>query len=132
MHAPEYQALALMTIFFTLAWIPVSAGKFKSFGTRWLWGNRETKPAGDLVAWAARCDRAYNNLKDYFPAFVVAILVLGASGKFDSSTTCAAWIFVAARLVHYVFYGIGLSLPRFLSFVTGLVANLYLLIKVFI
>ncbi|HXH76076.1 MAG TPA: MAPEG family protein [Bacteriovoracaceae bacterium] len=128
----EYQALAFLTIFFTLAWVPVSAGKFGSFGIKWLASNRHESPKGELAMWAQRCDRAYNNLKDYFPAFVVAILLLGATNKFDETTGYAAIIFVVARLIHYISYGIGLLVPRFLTFAIGLIANIYLLIKVLI
>lgn len=128
----EYLALTTMTILFTLAWLPVSIGKLKSFGRKWAASNREPIPGKELVPWAARCDRAYSNLKDYFPAFVVAILVLGATNKFDHSTEIASVVFVVARICHYVSYGLGNVKFRALFFFAGLLSNLYLLIKIFI
>lgn len=100
---PEYQALTLLTLFFILAWAPASFGKVKSLGKRWALSNR-SKPISetDIPAWAWRADRAYNNLKDYFPAFVVAILLLGTLGKFDDTTKWAATIFVIARLLSLI------------------------------
>lgn len=129
----EYQALALMTLFFVLAWLPASLGKFKTLGARWALSNRN-KPIveKDLPPWAARADRAYNNLKDYFPAFVVAVLLLGTLGKFDEGTKWAASVYVVARLTHFASYTAGNVPVRGLSFLTGLFANIYLLIKILI
>lgn len=128
----EYQALGLMTVFFLFAWFPVSIGKWKTFGWKWLASNRTPVQGKELLPWAARCDRAYNNLKDYFPAFIVAVLVLGVNGKFDESTKWATALFVAARICHYISYGLGSVRFRASFFFVGLFANLYLLIKIFI
>jgi uncharacterized MAPEG superfamily protein len=128
----EYQSLTILTIFFMFAWVPVSIGKMKSFTFGWLATNRDTKPEKELIAWASRCDRAYNNLKDYFPAFAVAILVLGAMGKFDDSTRYASSLFLIGRIGHYVSYSMGYVPFRAIFFFTGLFANFYLLIKILI
>lgn len=130
--AIEYTYLTIMTLIFFLAWVPVSVGKFQAFGGRWLASNRKPLPGKELLPWAARCERAHNNLKDYFPAYVVAILVLGAHGKFDPGTSYAALIFLVARVGHYISYGIGNVPARFVFFTSSLVANAYLLIKIFI
>lgn len=114
------------------AWVPVSIGKMKSFSFKWLATNRDTKPQNELVLWASRCDRAYSNLKDYFPAFVVAILVLGALEKFDETTKVASLIYVIGRMGHYASYGLGIVPLRALFFFIGLFANFYLLIKILI
>jgi uncharacterized MAPEG superfamily protein len=128
----EYQMLGLMTLFFLFAWAPVSVGKFRSFGPKWLASNRNPLQGKELEAWSQRCDRAYNNLKDYFPAFVAAILILGATGKFDDSTRIASMIFFFARIGHYIAYGFGNVPMRAVFFFSGLICNTYLLIKVVI
>jgi len=126
----EYYSLTIMTLFFLFAWAPVSLGKVKGYGFKYLASNRGRVPQTELPSWAARCDRAYNNLKDYFPAFIVAILILGALNKFDNSTATAAVIYTVARILHYICYGIGFVPGRFLFFVAGLLANTYLLLKI--
>ena len=130
MHT-EYQALTSLTLLFMCAWLPISIGKWKSFGGAWLASNRDPLKGKELLPWAARCERAYSNLKDYFPAFIVAILVLGATNKFDNSTNIASILFVLARIGHYIAYGIGNVLGRASFFFLGLVANVYLLLKIF-
>ena len=128
----EYQMLALMTLIFLLAFIPSSIGKLKSYGGRWLASNRTPLHGKELLPWAARCERAYSNLKDYFPAYAVTILLLGTTGKFDSATECASMLFVVGRVLHYIAYGMGNVPFRFLSYVLAMASNLFLLIKVFI
>lgn len=128
----EYKALGFMTVFFLFAWFPVSVGKLKAFGGRWLASNRVPPKGRELAPWAARCDRAYSNLKDYFPAFVVAVLVLGINEKFNESTKWVTMVYVVARIGHYIAYGLGSVRLRALLFFAGLFANLYLLIKIFI
>ena len=128
----EYYILAISTLLFMFAWLPVSIGKKISFGMEWLASNRETNNGKELVHWAARCERAYANLKDYFPAFIVAILLLGQLNKFDEGTKWAAIIFLLARIGHYTAYGLGNFPFRFISYLMAMSANLFLLLKVFL
>lgn len=127
----EYQALAIMTIFFLLAFIPSSVAKRKSYGMKWLLSNRDPLKDREMIPWGQRCERAHNNLKDNFPGFVVAILLLGAVGKFSNMTELLAGIYVVARLGHFIAYGIGNVPLRALTYFSGLIANIVLLIKVF-
>lgn len=126
----EYQALTIMTLFFLFAWFPVSVGKWRAYGGKWLASNRVPVTDRELEAWASRCDRAYNNLKEYFPAFIVAIIVLGLTGKFDESTKWAAALYVIGRFGHYIVYGLGSVSFRAFFFFMGLLSNLFLLIKI--
>lgn len=128
----EYASLVYMTLFFLFSWVPVSVGKLQSYGSKWILSNRQPIEGKELVSWAARCERAGSNLKDNFPAFVVAILILGALEKFDQSTSTAALTFLFGRLGHYFSYAIGNVTARFLFYVASLSANVFLLIKVFI
>lgn len=128
----EYQALIGMTFFFMFAWIPSSLGKWKSFGGRWLASNRDPLPGKELLPWAQRAERAYSNLKDYFPAFVVAILLLGILHKFDETTKWAAIAYVFARLAHFISYSFGNVTVRFLSYTVAMGCNVWLLFKALI
>ena len=126
----EYKILALMTLFFLVAWLPASIAKWQSFGGKWLASNRNPLAGKELPEWGARADRAYNNLKDYFPGFVVAILLLGTLNKFDQSTAWASGLYVIGRLVHFFGYIAGSVLARSLSYFLAMGCNFFLLIKV--
>jgi uncharacterized MAPEG superfamily protein len=129
---PEYQALAVLALFFILAWVPASIAKLNTFGWKWLASNRSPVEGKTLDSWGARCERAHNNLKEFFPGFIVAVLILGAADKFDQGTAYASIIYVIARICHFISYGIGNVLGRGLFFFIGLFANIYLLIKILI
>lgn len=89
-------------------------------------------PGKELEGWAARCERAHNNLKDNFPGFIAAILLLGITNKSDESTAIISVVYVVARIGHYIVYGMGYVPLRALFYFTGLLGNIYLLIKVLI
>jgi uncharacterized MAPEG superfamily protein len=114
------------------SWIPTSVGKFYSFGRNWIKSDRTPLPNKELLPWAGRLERAYTNLKDYFPAYVVAILLLGHLGKFDEGTKLASMLFVIGRVSHYIVYGLNITYLRFLTFLIAIGSNLYLLIKLFL
>lgn len=118
-----------MTMVFLFSWFPVSLGKIKTFGSKWAASNRDPLPGKELSGWAARCERAHNNLKDNFPGFIVAILLLGSTQQFDRGTEIASVIYVISRIGHYITYGIGHVLGRALFYFIGLGSNLYLLLK---
>ena len=126
----EYQVLALTSIFFLVAWVPVSIAKKKTFGLRWLASNRNPVSGKELPAWGQRAERAHNNLKDNFPAFITAILLLGVMGKFDNSTQWLSGTYLVARLGHYLAYTLGKVPFRALFYFTGLIANIILLAKI--
>jgi uncharacterized MAPEG superfamily protein len=123
----EMQMLAFMTVLFALAWLPASVCKYQTYGWGWLLSNRSTAGLTSMPEWGQRAERAHNNLKDNFPAFAVAVLLLGMSGGFTPGTRVAVAVFVAARLIHMPVYIAGAVWPRALTWVAGLLATLYLL-----
>lgn len=127
----EYCSLTIMSIIFLVAWLPASLAKWKTFGMPWLLSNRTPIKNKELESWGARCERAHNNLKEFFPAFIVAIIVLGLTNKFDQSTEIASITFVVARIGHFISYGVGSALARAGFFFIGFLSNFYLLIKIF-
>lgn len=126
----EYKMLAFMTFIFLLAWMPSSIAKWKSFGPKWLMSNRNPVTGKELRPWGARAERAHQNLKDNFPGFVVAILLLGITNHFDSLTAWAAGLYVFGRLGHFLFYVLGHVPLRAIFFMLALSCNLFLLLKV--
>lgn len=127
----EYSMLALITLFYLFAWLPASIGKVRSYGWKWAASNRGAVTDKVLLPWAGRVDRAYNNLKEFYPAFAVVIILLGTTGRFDESTSIAAAIYVFMRLAHFACYGFGNVTGRALCWLVSVVANTFLLIKLF-
>jgi len=124
----ELYCLVVLTIFFCIAWLPASLAKRKTYGRSYLLSNRDTKDLPALPDWAERSHRAYENLKCYFPGFIVAILVLAHLQVSTPGTQVAAIVFTASRLGHFAAYTMGHVLLRALFWGIALVANLFLLI----
>ena len=127
----EFKMLAVMTVIFLVAWLPSSIAKWQSFGGKWLGSNRNPLAGKELRPWGARAERAHSNLKDNFPGFIVAILILGWANKFDAYTSWAAGLYVLGRIIHLISYTAGNVLLRALSYFLALGANIYLLLQVF-
>jgi uncharacterized MAPEG superfamily protein len=127
----EIISLCVLSIFFMFAWLPTSVAKAKTYGWVWLLSNRTSLP-GPLPEWAARCDRAHKNLKDYFPSFAVAALLCLHLGIGDTFSAMACMVFVVMRLFHFTAYALGMPMFRAQSFFIALVANLFLYVQIII
>ncbi|HVC38037.1 MAG TPA: MAPEG family protein [Gammaproteobacteria bacterium] len=124
----EMTILALLTLFYMFSWLPVLLAKYQAYGGRWLLSNRSTEGLPPLPELGQRAVRAHENLKESYPAFAVAILLLAFSGGFTQYTAMAALVFLLARLVHMPAYIIGIPWLRTSSWAVGFVAMVYLLI----
>lgn len=123
----EYYCLAIMGVITLLAYVPASVGKVRNLGLRWAAGNR-SKPLNydQLPEWVGRAERAHINLKDNFPSFLCAIILLGLTNQFNELTAPLAVVYVIARLGHFISYCAGVSLPRTITYFAGLLSNIAL------
>ncbi len=130
--AIEIICLVVMSLFFIVAWLPASYGKLKTFGPKWVSSNRTPIPNKNLEGWAARSDRAHQNLKEFFPALIAAVIILGLTNKFSHATSVVSIIYVTARIAHFISYTLGNVIARAIFFFAGLLSNIFLLIYPFI
>ena len=126
----ELMALLAMTLFYLFAWLPSSIGKARQYGGKWLASNRETQETS-LEGAYGRAQRAYDNLKDYFPAFIVAILAIEITNSHSSVTLYGAWFYVTFRLAHFLSYTLGYVKARALFWVGSLFCNVVLIFSCF-
>jgi uncharacterized MAPEG superfamily protein len=127
--AIELQMLGWSAVLMMLAFIPGSMAKRRAYGTRWMTSNREPEGLPPITGWGGRAVRAHENLKENFPMFAVAVLMLVLTGKTGmQGTEVAATTFLVARLAHLGAYLGGWFWPRTLAWFTGWVATAYLLV----
>ncbi|MGH8398229.1 MAG: MAPEG family protein [Gammaproteobacteria bacterium] len=124
----EMTILALTTLFYMFSWLPASLAKYHAYGNRWLVSNRSTQGLPPLSELGQRAVRAHENLRDNYPGFAVAILLLAFTAGFTPYTTLAALVFLVARLVYLPAYIFGMPWLRIFSWLGGFVAMVYLLI----
>jgi uncharacterized MAPEG superfamily protein len=123
----EMLMLGLTTLLLMLVWIPGSIAKSLTYGWNWLASNRSTEGLQQLPEWGQRCVRADANLRENYPAFAVAVLLLAFTGGFTPGTALASAMFLGARLVHIPAYIAGIPWLRTLAWGLGFLATLYLL-----
>lgn len=124
----ELYMLALATLLFLLAFIPGALYKTNAYGgLSWLVSNREVSDKPPLTGAAARAERAHANLKENFPAFVAAILILAYSGHYTMGTAVASAVFVAARILYIPVYIGGIPPLRTLFWALGWASTIYIL-----
>lgn len=124
----ELYMLAAATLLFLLAFIPGSFYQANAYGRmRWLISNRDPTNKPPLSGAAARAQRAHVNLKENFPAFVAAILILLYSGHTGLGTAIASAVFVGARILYIGAYIGGLPPLRTLLWTLAWASTIYIL-----
>ncbi|MGH8401256.1 MAG: MAPEG family protein [Gammaproteobacteria bacterium] len=123
----EMLVLGLVTLFLMFAWLPGSAAKYRAYGLDWLLSDRSMEGLEALPEWGQRSVRAYANLRENYPAFAVAVLLLAFSGGFTPGTALASAMFLVARLVHMPACIAAIPWLRNLAWIAGFLATLYLL-----
>lgn len=124
----EMMILGLLSLFYIFSWLPSWFAKYHAYGSGWLLSNRATTGLPALPEMGQRAVRAHENLKENYPPFAVAILLLAFSGGYTQYTAMAALVFLLARLVHMPAYILGIPWLRTSSWAAGFIAMLYLLV----
>lgn len=125
----EMLILGITTLLLLFAWLPGTVAIWRIYGlNRLVSGGFVANPGEHLPEWAQGCALAYDSLRENFPAFAVAILLLAFTGGFSPGTALAAASFLAARLVHISACIAHTSWLRTLAAAAGFLATLYLLL----
>ena len=126
--SPEMTVLAVVTLFYLFSWLPPLIAQSPRYGIHWLAGKPESEDRQRLPPTAERALRAHDNLRENYPPFAIAVLLLAFTGGFTQYTAWACLTFLAVRLVHMPAGILGVSWLRSFSWLAGLAATLYLLI----
>jgi uncharacterized MAPEG superfamily protein len=91
-------------------------------------GPRDTERKSANVL-SGRFARALKNLLETYPAFVALALALVVSGKAGGIAATGAWIWLVARIVFVVVYGLGVPVVRTLVWLVALAGLLMMLVR---
>jgi len=124
----EFYMLAAATLLALFAFLPGSIYKSNAYGgLGWLASNRDVSDKPPLTGAAARAERAHDNLKENYPAFVAAVLLLLYSGHSGMGTAVASAVFVAARVLYIPAYIGGHQPLRTSLWLLGWAGTIYIL-----
>ena len=97
-------------------------------GASWNAGPRdEGQPP--LGKYAGRAQRALENFKETYPAFVALALALAIAGKTGGNGTLGAWLWFAGRLVYLPLYLLGVPWLRSVAYGVSLVGLILMLTR---
>jgi uncharacterized MAPEG superfamily protein len=99
-------------------------------GTAWNVGARDTTAplTGKL---AGRLDRAFQNFKETFPFFAVAVLMAAVLGRHSNITVWGAELYLVARIIYLPLYAMGVPLLRTLVWIASVVGIVMVLSALF-
>jgi uncharacterized MAPEG superfamily protein len=99
-------------------------------GGAWNTGARDNTPPlqGKL---AGRLDRAFNNFKETFPIFAVAVLIITLLDRHNARTEWGAQLYVWMRVVYLPLYAAGVPMLRTIIWLASTVGILLVLSAAF-
>lgn len=125
--SPELTVLALGAIWQIIQIAIAGASMNRDVGPKWNAGPRDTEPK--LSPLTGRLRRAVNNGFEALILFTIAVLTTTLADAATALTSTAAWVWLAARLLYFPAYGLGLTPWRSLIWAAGLIATLTLLLS---
>ena len=95
----------------------------------WGMGNREKLP--DVPPWVERADRAQRNHHDNLALTATVILIAQITGSADGITAIASIVVLVMRVLHGVFYMMGIPVLRSLAYFVYILALLTIVWRLF-
>lgn len=122
---PELYALVIISTATALMWVPYVCGRMLTHGVLRAIG---TPGPGYPVdeAWMDRAKRAHVNAVENLAVFAPLVIVSAVTGINNGTTLISAYVYVAARLLHYVIYTAGIPVVRTVAFLAGACATVVL------
>ena len=119
--------LAVVSLLAAVLWLPYILGRFMTQGFGLL-GYPENPPP--LPSWAERSHRAHLNLLENLVPFTALVLVGHTIGA--DSATLATWsfVFLVARIVHWLAYVLKIPAIRTLAFLAGVASLVALFFEI--
>ena len=119
--------LALWTV--PLNHVPALA-RLAEAGVGWGLSNREKMP--DVPPWVGRADRAQRNHHDNLALTATVIFMAQITGNADGITAISSIVVVTMRVLHGIFYMIGIPVLRSLAYFIYILALLTIVWRLFV
>ena len=104
---PELTTLALAALLLAAQFIPFSVLANAQLGANYTTSPRDLPPKNPLSITAARLQRALNNHFESLILFTIAVVVVTLGNQSSQVTQCAAYTYLAARVLYVPAYAYG-------------------------
>jgi uncharacterized MAPEG superfamily protein len=126
----EIRLLAWSVILLLVHIIIQSMAVTRARGLVWNTGARD-EANGPLPTYAGRAQRALDNYKETWPAYIALALALAVTGRTGGTASLGAWIWFVARLVYIPLYLFGVPWLRTLTYAVSLAGLILMLSRLF-
>jgi len=94
----------------------------------WNAGNRDD-PAPS-TGWPGRADRAYHNMLETLPIFIILVLVAHVANIHSANTVLGAQLYLWGRIAHAVLYHVGVAYVRTLAWLVSIVGLALIFVEI--
>lgn len=95
-------------------------------GIAWNAGNRED-PA-PATGWPARATRAYHNMMETLPVFIILVLAAHLANIHTANTVLGAELYLSGRIAHALLYYLGIAYVRTLAWLVSIAGMALILV----
>ena len=118
---PELWMLVFSGVLLFVLIIIAGVGNTMAGNGQWAGGNRDTPAPNAPTVWGARASRAYHNMLETLPIFIIAVVAAHLAGVSTSHTVLGAQLYFWARLAYGVIYIAGIAYVRTIAWLVSLV-----------
>src|SRR5215469_13550127 len=112
MSMPETTMLLWSVVLGLVQLVIASMAMNKDVGLPYNLSSRDVPPTAPISTIAGRLVRAFNNFRETFGFFAVAVLLVAILNKHDSTSALGAQLYFWARLVYVPVYAFGIQVVR--------------------
>ncbi|MEN6542858.1 MAPEG family protein [Parvibaculum sp.] len=97
-------------------------------GLAWSAGNRDE--AAPSTGWAGRASRAYHNMLETLPVFVILVLVAHVANIHTANAALGAQLYLWGRIAYAALYYLGIVYVRTLAWLVSVIGMAMILIEI--
>lgn len=118
---PELWMLVYSGVLLFVLIIIAAVGSTIAGNGQWAGGNRDTPAPHAPTIWGGRASRAYHNMLETLPIFIIAVVAAHLAGVSTSHTVLGAQLYFWGRVAYGVIYIAGIPYVRTLAWLVSLV-----------
>jgi uncharacterized MAPEG superfamily protein len=131
MGMPETTVLLWSVVLGLVQLVLASMAMNNSVGLPYNLSSRDVPPSNAISQMAGRLVRAFNNFRETFGFFAVAVLLVAILNKHDQTSALGAQLYFWARLIYVPVYALGIQVVRTIVWAVSIIGLVMVLLAAF-
>lgn len=131
MSMPETTVLLWSVVLGLVQLVLASMAMNNAVGLPYNLSSRDVPPANAIGKTAGRLVRAFNNFRETFGFFAVAVLLVAMLNKHDQASAMGAQLYFWARLIYVPVYALGIQVVRTIVWAISIIGLVMVLLAAF-